>query len=275
MEIRNTVHPDDFKHYTTERIKKEFLVQNLFVKNEIKLVYTHFDRMIVGGVCPNKSIRLEGKKELRTDFFLERREMGIINVGPKGNVNVDGEKYTLDTKDGLYVGVGSKEIIFSSDNDNNPAHFYLLSSPAHQKYPTEIIEITNTEPIPLGTAKESNVRTIYKYIHPEGVKSCQLCMGMTIIEPNSIWNSMPCHTHARRMEVYFYFNLPDDAVVFHLMGKPNETRHIVIRNEEAVISPDWSIHAGAGTSNYIFIWGMIGENQVFTDMDIVAMEDLR
>lgn len=275
MEIRNTVHPDDFKRYTTERIKKEFLVRNLFVPGEIKVVYTHFDRMIVGGVCPNKPIGLEGNKELGTDFFLERREMGIINVGPKGSVLVDGNEHALDTKDGLYVGMGSKEIVFSSDSDNNPAHFYFLSSPAHKNYPTEKIEISTTEPTHLGSPAESNVRTIYKYIHPDGVKSCQLCMGMTILESNNVWNSMPCHTHARRMEVYFYFNLPDEAIVFHLMGEPNETRHIVIRNEEAVISPDWSIHAGAGTSNYIFIWGMIGENQTFTDMDAVNMAELQ
>jgi len=171
--------------------------------------------------------------------------------------------------------MGSKEIVFSSDRDNNPAHFYFLSSPAHQNYPTEKIEISTTEPTHLGSPAESNVRTIYKYIHPDGVKSCQLCMGMTILESNNVWNSMPCHTHARRMEVYFYFNLPDEAIVFHLMGGPNETRHIVIRNEEAVISPDWSIHAGAGTSNYIFIWGMIGENQTFTDMDAVNMAELQ
>ncbi|UCH21573.1 MAG: 5-dehydro-4-deoxy-D-glucuronate isomerase [Deltaproteobacteria bacterium] len=275
MEIRNAVHPDDFKRYTTERINKEFLVRDLFVPGVIKMVYTQFDRMVVGGVCPNKPIRLEGQKELGADFFLERREMGIINVGRQGSVTVDGNEYALNTKDGLYVGMGSEEIVFSSDDDNNPAHFYALSAPAHQNYPTQKIEIKNTDPNPLGCPSQSNVRVIYKYIHPEGVKSCQLCMGMTILEPNSVWNSMPCHTHARRMEVYFYFNLPDDAVVFHLMGEPNETRHIVIRNEEAVISPEWSIHAGAGTSNYIFVWGMIGENQTFTDMDAVDMADLQ
>lgn len=275
MEIRNSVHPEDFKHYTTEKIKREFLIQNLFVPGEIKLVYTHFDRMIVGGVCPNKPIALKGNKELGTDLFLERRELGVINVGSRGSVSVDGKDFALDTKDGLYVGMGSKEVVFSSDDGSHPAHFYILSSPAHQAYQTQKIEIGNVEPNPLGTPGESSVRTIYKYIHPEGVKSCQLCMGMTILEPNSIWNSMPCHTHARRMEVYFYFNLPADAVVFHLMGEPGETRHIVVRNEEAVISPDWSIHAGAGTSNYIFIWGMIGENQTFTDMDAVDMGELQ
>ena len=231
--------------------------------------------MIVGGVCPNKVLTLEGNKELGTQFFLERRELGVINVGGSGRVSVDGNDFTLDTKDGLYVGMGSKEVAFTSDHDSNPAHFYVLSAPAHQTYQTRKIELGNVEPNHLGTPAESNVRTLYKFIHPEGVKSCQLCMGMTILEPNNVWNSMPCHTHARRMEVYFYFNLPVDAVVFHLMGEPNETRHIVIRNEEAVISPDWSIHAGAGTSNYAFIWGMIGENQTFTDMDAVDMGALQ
>ena len=275
MEIRNSVHPDDFQHYTTERIRNEFLIQNMFVPGEIKLVYTHFDRMIVGGICPDKPLALAGNKELGTDFFLQRRELGVINVGSQGRVSVDGMDFTLGTREGLYVGLGSKEVVFSSNDGSNPSHFYILSAPAHQTYQSQKVEINAIEPIHLGTPGESNVRTLYKYIHPEGVKSCQLCMGMTIVESNSVWNSMPCHTHARRMEVYFYFNLAPDAVVFHLMGAPHETRHIVIRNEEAVISPDWSIHAGAGTSNYSFIWGMIGENQTFTDMDAVDMGELK
>ena len=210
MEIRNSVHPDDFRRYPTEKIKREFLIQNMFVPGEIKLVYTHFDRMIVGGVCPLQPMTLQGNKELGTDYFLERRELGIINVGSRGSVGVDGKDYMLDTKEGLYVDMGAKEVVFGSDDPGNPAHFYLLSAPAHQAYPDQKIEINNVAPNHLGTPGESNVRTLYKYIHPEGVKSCQLCMGMTILEPNSIWNSMPCHTHARRMEVYFYFNLPAD-----------------------------------------------------------------
>lgn len=275
MEIRNTVHPKDFETYTTERIRGEFLIRDLFVPGEMKLVYCHFDRMIVGGVCPTKAMVLEAGKEIKADFFLERREMGVINVGPKGAVTVDGEEYDLETREGLYVGLGSKEVIFSSEDNDHPARFYLASGPAHKPYPTTKIRIRDAETTRLGFANESNVRILNKYIHPDGAKSCQLVMGVTELEPNNVWNSMPCHTHERRMEVYFYFDLPDDAVVFHFMGKPDETRHIVVRNEEAVISPSWSIHSGAGTSNYAFIWAMVGENQTFTDMDAVAMADLK
>jgi 4-deoxy-L-threo-5-hexosulose-uronate ketol-isomerase len=275
MEIRNPAHPQDFKSYTTEKIRQEFLIQRLFTPGEVRLVYSHFDRMIVGGICPDHPLGLEAGKEIGADFFLERREMGVVNVGPKGTVAVDGESYVLDTKDGLYVGMGSKEVRFSSEDPLHPARFYLNSSPAHQRYPTMKIGLGDTEKVHLGSPGESNVRTINKFIHPNGVKSCQLVMGMTLLESGSIWNSMPCHTHERRMEIYFYFNLQENAVVFHLMGEPEETRHIVVRNEEAVISPSWSIHSGVGTSNYTFIWGMIGENQTFTDMDGVAMGRLR
>lgn len=275
MEIRHAIHLKDFKTYTTERTRQEFLIQDLFVPGEIKLVYSHFDRMIAGGVCPDKPIQLEASKEIGSGFFLERREMGVINIGPKGVVTVDGEEYSLDRTDGLYVSMGSKDIVFASEDSGNPAHFYLLSGPAHKEYAITKIEKSNVETTGLGSAGESNIRTIYKYIHPDGVRSCQLVMGMTMLEPNNVWNSMPCHTHERRMEVYLYFDLPDDAVVFHFMGEPDETRHIVVQNEEAVISPSWSIHSGVGTANYTFIWGMIGENQTFTDMDAVAMADLR
>jgi 4-deoxy-L-threo-5-hexosulose-uronate ketol-isomerase len=275
MEIRDASHPNEYKAYTTDRIKQEFLIQNMFAPGEIKLVYTHYDRMIAGGFCPDKPLALEPHKELGTEFFLERRELGIINVGPSGAVSVEGKEYNLDKTDGLYIGMSAKEVVFSSADSAHPAHFYVLSAPAHQFYPTTKFQIGDTEVVDLGSPAASNVRTLRKYIHPDGVKSCQLCMGMTTVQQNSVWNSMPCHTHGRRMEVYFYFDLEEDAVLFHLMGQPNETRHIVVRNEEAVISPNWSIHAGAGTSNYSFIWGMIGENQTFTDMDAVAMAELR
>lgn len=275
MEIRYPTHPKDFETYTTEKIRKEFLMQNLFVPGETRLVYSHFDRMIVGGVCPNQPMTLEVSKEMRAEFFLARREMGVINVGPQGFITVDGEKYTLITGEGVYIGMGAKEIIFASPDSRNPAHFYFNSGPAHKNYPTEKIEMGNLETTPLGSPQEANVRTIHKYIHPQGVKSCQLVMGMTRLAPGSVWNSMPCHTHERRMEVYFYCNLPPDAVLFHFMGEPDKTRHIVVRNEEAVISPSWSIHAGVGTTHYAFIWGMLGENQTFTDMDDVAMADLQ
>ena len=275
MEIRNAIHPRDFKTYTTEAIRKEFLVQNLFTPGQTKLVYSHYDRMIAGGICPNKPLALKASKEIGAEYFLAGREMGVINVASKGTVTVDGAAYALDRNDGLYVGRGSKEIIFSSEDNDNPAHFYLLSGPAHITYPTTRVAINDAEKTRLGSAGESNIRTINKYIHADGVKSCQLVMGMTVLEPGSVWNTMPCHTHERRMEVYFYFSLADDAVLFHLMGEPDETRFIVIRNEEAVLSPSWSVHAGVGTSNYTFIWGMVGENQTFTDMDAVEMANLR
>lgn len=275
MDIREASHPTEFKSYSTDRIQQEFLIQDMFIPGKIKQVYSFYDRMIAGGICPDQPLALEPHKDLGTDYFLERREMGIINVGSPGTVTTDGQDYVLNRTDGLYIGKGVKDVVFSSADNDNPAHFYTLSAPAHQEYPTVKIEIEQSEKVELGASEEANVRTLHKYIHPDGVKSCQLCMGMTKVAPNSVWNSMPCHTHGRRMEVYFYFDLPEDALMFHLMGQPDETRHIVIRNEEAVISPNWSIHAGAGTSNYSFIWGMIGENQVFTDMDAVAMEDLR
>lgn len=276
MELRAASNPRDVKNYTTDRLREEFLIQELFVPGKTKMVYSHVDRIITAGVCPSdKPIALEAGAELRAEYFLERRELGVINIGGKGTVTVDGVEYVLEAKDGLYVGMGSKDITFSSADANAPAKFYLNSAPAHKTYPTEKIEISTAEPQRLGSLNESNQRTIYKYIHPQGVKSCQLVMGMTMLEPGSVWNTMPCHTHDRRMEVYLYFNMPEDAVVFHYMGEPTETRHIVMRNEEAVISPSWSIHSGCGTRNYTFIWGMVGENQVFSDMDAVDMKDLR
>lgn len=275
MEIRNAANPKDVKNYTTERLREEFLIQGLFVAGEIKTVYSHVDRIITGSACPVSPLTLEAGKELRAEYFLERREMGIINIGAKGTVTVDGTPYVLEPRDGLYIGMGSKEIVFSSEDASNPAKFYFNSAPAHKTYPIEKIEISKAEPAKLGSLAESNQRTIYKYIHPAGVKSCQLVMGMTILEPGSVWNTMPCHTHDRRMEVYLYFNMPEDAVVFHYMGEPTETRHIVMRNEEAVISPSWSIHSGCGTRNYTFIWGMVGENQVFSDMDAVPMKEIK
>ena len=275
MDIRCASNPKDVKNYTTDRLREEFLIQGLFIAGETKMVYSHVDRIITGGVCPQQPVKLDAGAEIRAEHFLDRREMGIINIGPKGSVIVDGTVFVLDTKDGLYIGMGAKDIIFASDDPANPAKFYFNSAPAHKTYPTEKIEISKAEPAKLGSLATSNARTIYKYIHPQGVKSCQLVMGMTILDEGSVWNTMPCHTHDRRMEVYLYFNLPENAVVFHYMGEPDETRHIVLRNEEAVISPSWSIHSGCATQNYTFIWGMVGENQVFSDMDGVAMTKLR
>mgnify|MGYP000197217402 CR=1 FL=1 len=275
MEIRNAANPNDVKHYTTDRLRSEFLIQGLFKPGEIKTVYSHIDRIIVGSACPIKPLTLEAGKEIRAAYFLERREMGIINIGGKGTVTVDGVDYQLDYKDGLYIGRGSKEIVFSSADSSNPAKFYFNSAPAHKTYPTVLIKPENCVQVELGSLEQSNHRTITKYILPGQVESCQLVMGMTSLKPGSVWNTMPCHTHDRRMEVYLYFELPENAVVFHYMGEPTETRHIVMRNEEAVISPSWSIHAASGTQAYTFIWGMVGENQDFDDMDAVAMKDLR
>jgi len=276
MEIRHAVHPEQAKHFTTDELRKHFLIQEVFRMDAVKLVYSYYDRLIVGGVCPTGPLSLAVDQEvIGSAFLLERREMGVINIGGRGTASVDGKSYELDTRDCLYIGMGSKDIVFSSADKGNPAKFYLNSAPAHKAYPTEKIALSETEPLHLGSIEKSNERTIYKYIHPDGVKSCQLVMGMTILEPNNIWNTMSAHTHERRMEAYLYFNIPGDEVVFHFMGEPGETRHIVVRNEEAVVSPSWSIHSGAGTQNYVFIWGMAGENQTFTDMDDVPMTVLK
>lgn len=286
MELRTAASPKDVKHYTTDRLREEFLIQNLFVTGEIKLVYSHIDRIITGAAVPVEPIALTAGEELRAEYFLQRREMGVINIGPKGIISVDGKEYELDYKDGMYIGMGAKDIIFKSADSKNPARFYINSVPAHTSYPTVLIKMEGTpsedvviikdeNKVELGSLEESNHRVINKYILPGQVKSCQLVMGMTALKPGSVWNTMPCHTHDRRMEVYLYFEMPKDAVVMHYMGEPTETRHIVMRNEEAVISPSWSIHAGSGTQAYTFIWGMCGENQAFDDMDGVAMGDIR
>ena len=276
MDIRQPANPKDFESYTTERMRKEFLVQNLFLPGSVNLTYSYIDRMIIGGICPNKPLTLEGGKELGTAYFLERRELGVINVGPAGSVQVDGQTYELAMNDGLYVGQGTKNVVFSSKNPTEPARFYLLSGPAHKAYPTQKITMDEAESSRIGMPEHCNVRVLNKYIHPDGVQSANLVMGLTVVEPGNVWNSMPpCHTHARRMEVYFYYNLKPDAVLFHLMGEPERTRHIVVRNEEAVISPSWSIHAGAGISDYCFIWGMVGDNQTFSDMDVVEVDRLK
>jgi len=276
MEIRYSAHPNDAKHYTTEELRKEFLIPQVFIPGEIKLVYSHVDRMIAGGATPvDKPLKLEAGKEIGADYFLARREMGIINIGGKGKVKLDGEEYVLEARDGLYVGMGIKDVIFESENPDNPAKFYINSAPAHTSYPTVKIEISKANPRHLGSLAQSNERTIYQYVHPAVCKSCQLVMGLTILEPNNVWNTMPCHTHERRMEVYMYFGMGENDRVIHFMGEPSETRHIVVKNEQAVISPSWSIHSGVGTSNYTFIWGMAGENQTFDDMDTVSMDDFR
>ncbi|SEC68495.1 5-dehydro-4-deoxy-D-glucuronate isomerase [Paenibacillus sp. GP183] len=277
MDIRYAATPADSKGYDTERLRKEYLIDNLFVPGAINMTYSHVDRMITGGAIPTKEpIKLEGeRKDIGADYFLERREIGIINVGPRGSVTVDGKEYDMDSKDCLYVGLGNKEVIFNSADPGNPARFYFNSCPAHKMYPNEKAAIGSAEPNHLGSITSSNERTIYKYIHQAGIQSCQLVMGMTLLKPGNMWNTMPSHTHNRRSEVYFYFDMPEDGVVFHMMGEPQETRHLVVRNEQSVISPSWSIHSGVGTNNYTFIWGMAGENQEFADMDAVAMQTLK
>lgn len=276
MDIRYSSHYEDAKKYDTSDLRRHFLIEELFVPGEIKMTYSHIDRIIVAGITPSdKSLFVEGSKELGCSYFLERREMGVINIGGAGIVTLDGEKYELNNSDGLYVGMGVKEVSFESVDAAKPAKFYMNSGTAHKTYPTVKIGLDKANKVKAGSDAECNKRTINQYVHPAVCESCQLVMGMTILEPGSIWNTMPCHTHERRMEVYLYFNMDEDSVVFHLMGKPDETRHIVMRNEQAVISPSWSIHSGVGTKNYTFIWGMVGENQTFTDMDVVAAKDLR
>ena len=286
MELRTASSPKDVKHYTTQRLREEFLIPRLFFADEVKLVYSHIDRIITGGVMPVKEvIGLKAGEELRTEYFLDRREMGVINIGGEGTILADGREYTLGYKDGMYLGMGVREISFASKDPENPAKFYLNSAPAHTSCPTVLIRpegqpedgvviVKEENKVELGSLEDSNHRTICKYILPGQVESCQLVMGMTSLEPGSVWNTMPCHTHDRRMEVYLYFEMPEDAFVMHYMGEPDETKHLVIRNEQAVISPSWSIHSGSGSRNYTFIWGMVGENQDFDDMDGVANRDL-
>lgn len=276
MEVRNATNPKDFKHYTTETLRDEFLITGLFTPDNVKMVYSHIDRIITGGAMPvDKKLTIEAGKELAATYFLERREMGIINVGGAGKITVDGQVYDMLPRDGLYIGMGNKEIYMESVDKANPAKFYISSCPAHKSYPNVKIDIAKAKKVPCGSAADANKRVINQYIHPEVLDTCQLSMGLTNLEEGSVWNTMPCHTHDRRMEVYLYLDLGENDVVFHMMGEPQETRHMVMHNEEAVISPSWSIHSGVGTRNYSFIWAMCGENQEFTDMDGIETKDLR
>lgn len=269
-------HPDDVKNYTTDKLREQFLMEKVFIPDSIQLTYSHVDRIIYGGAMPiEKALTMEAGKELAAEYFLERREMGVINVGGDGKVTLDGKEYEINSRDGLYIGKGTKDIVFESKDGQNPAKFYINSCPAHHSYPTVKVGIDNAIARPMGADESMNKRTIYQFIHPDVLESCQLSMGMTMLEKGSGWNTMPCHTHERRMEVYFYFDMEEDTRVFHMMGQPQETRHILMSNEQAVLSPSWSIHAGAGTNNYTFIWGMCGENIDFDDMQFVDMKDLR
>ncbi len=286
MEIRYASSPQDMKHYDTQRLREEYLIPEVFVENEITGVYSYVDRIITGAATPaGKELVLSAGEELKAEYFLERREMGVINIGGAGKITIDGKEYVVEQNDGMYIGMGNKDIRFTSMDDKNPAKFYYNSAPAHKTYPTVLIKregtpsegvviIKDENKVELGCLEESNHRVICKYILPGQVESCQLVMGMTSLKPGSVWNTMPCHTHDRRMEVYLYFNMPEDAFVMHYMGQGQETRHIVMRNEQAVISPSWSIHSGSGSRAYTFIWGMVGENQDFGDMDGIRNQDL-
>ncbi|MCW3091790.1 MAG: 5-dehydro-4-deoxy-D-glucuronate isomerase [Ferruginibacter sp.] len=276
MEIRFQNSPKETASMNTEDLRKNFLCQALMQDDAINLVYSHYDRMIIGGVKPLQStIALENHEELKAAYFLERREMGVINIGGPGKVTASGEEYELSKLDCLYLGKETKDVNFQSVDAANPALFYLLSTPAHHIYPTVKMTREEASPVNLGTVETSNQRTIYKYIHLDGIKSCQLVMGLTVLQTGSVWNSVPPHTHTRRMEVYFYFDVPALQTIFHFMGEPQQTRHVVLTNNEAVISAPWSVHFGSGTSNYGFIWGMAGENQAFADMDATPVHTLK
>jgi 4-deoxy-L-threo-5-hexosulose-uronate ketol-isomerase len=276
MDVRFSTDPKGFRAMTTEDLQKSFLIDHLFAPDDIPMVYSDIDRSITGSAVPVKStLKLLGtKKEMAAEHFAERREIGVINTGSDGLVRVDGKDYAMAYKDALYIGRGVREIEFASKQADKPAMFYFVSYPAHKEFPTTHAKFTDAEPARLGSTKDANKRTIYKYIHPNGIKSCQLVMGLTELEEGSVWNTMPPHTHQRRSEVYMYFNIEPTAMVVHLMGQPNETRHLVMRNRQAVLNPSWSIHAGAGTQAYTFIWAMGGENQVFDDMDGVSITNL-
>lgn len=261
---------------STDELRENFLVQNLMQDDTIQLVYSHYDRVIIGGVKPvNKSIELPTHSELKADYFLERREIGVINVGGPGKVTADGKEFEINKMECVYLGKGTQKVSFSSASKTDPAVLYLLSAPAHQTYPAQKFTKEQAAPVQLGAVETANKRTVYKYIHLDGIRSCQLVMGLTVLAEGSVWNSVPPHTHTRRMEVYFYFDLGEQHRLFHFMGEPQETRHIVMANHEAVISAPWSTHFGCGTSNYGFIWGMAGENLVYSDMDAAPVPELK
>lgn len=268
--------PDHVKTMDTQLLRENFLLEKLMVKGKANFVYSHYDRMVIGGVSPStRAIKLGKYDTLRSKYFLERREMGIINVGGKGVITADGKAYTLEKLSCLYLGRGNQSVSFKSSSTKSPAKFFAFSAPAHTTYPTKLYTKKNASPVNLGAPETSNERTIYKYIHPEGIKSCQVVMGLTQLSKCNVWNTMPPHTHDRRSEAYFYFDVPRNHGVMHFMGEPQETRHLWVQNDEAIISPPWSIHAGSGTSSYSFIWAMAGENQDFTDMDFFKLKEIR
>jgi len=276
IELRYAVHPGDFKNYDTDKLRKEFLIENIFVPDEILLVYSMYDRFIVGGAMPaNTELMLDTAEELKSGYFLERREMGIINTGGPAEVSCDDNKYSIGFKEALYIGRETKNVVFKSVDKNKPAKLYINSAPAHHKYPTKKVMVTEAEVTDLGSPEASNHRTINKLLVNSILPTCQLQMGMTELKTGSVWNTMPVHTHNRRMEAYFYFEVPEKQAVCHFIGDPGETRHIWMKNDQAVLSPSWSIHSAAGTSNYTFIWGMAGENLDYGDMDVRYPDTLK
>lgn len=276
MQVRFQNSPKETASMSTAELRSAFLIENVMTDDTVTLVYSHYDRVIVGGAKPvSKILTLQSDNELKADYFLERRELGVINVGGEGEVQADGETFALNKLDCVYIGKGVKAVSFQSKDAASPAVFYLLSAPAHQTCPSRKLTKEEAAPSVMGDAATANKRTIYKYIHADGIQSCQLVMGLTVLETGSVWNTMPAHTHTRRMEAYFYFDVPDAQRVFHFMGQPQETRHLLVANHQAVLSPPWSIHSGCGTSNYGFIWGMAGENYTYTDMDPAPLSEMR
>lgn len=268
--------PKGIRNYNTEELREEFLIEEVFIPDKVKLTYTYNDRMIFGGIMPlNKELEITLSEELGVEYFLERRELGVINLGGEGIIILNEKEETILPRDGFYIGKENKKVIFKSKDIDNPAKFYIASAPAHKKFPNKKLEFSKIKKFEAGDKEHINKRTINQYIHSSVVESCQLQMGLTTLEKGCAWNTMPCHTHERRMEAYFYFDLKDEDVVFHFLGKPNETKHLVIRNEQATISPSWSIHSGVGTSNYSFIWAMCGENITYTDLDVIDMKKLK
>ncbi|AER34104.1 5-dehydro-4-deoxy-D-glucuronate isomerase [Pantoea ananatis] len=277
MEVRQSIHSAHANALDTQGLRDEFLIEKIFVPDEFTMVYSHIDRIIVGGVMPVGQAVAIGNdvgKQLGVSYFLERRELGMINIGGPGQVTIDGEDYEIGHREALYIGKGAREVLFSSLAPHRPAKFYYNCAPAHKTLPIRKVTAGDAAAVTLGDNLTSNRRTINKYLVPDVLETCQLSMGLTQLEPGNLWNTMPCHTHERRMEVYLYFDMDDDACVFHMMGEPQETRHLLVHNEQAVISPAWSIHSGVGTKAYTFIWGTVGENQVFDDMDHVSVKDL-
>lgn len=278
MDVRQSIHSEHAKNLDTAGLRREFLIEKIFEPDNYTLTYSHIDRIIIGGVMPvqqSVTIGAEVGKQLGVSYFLERRELGVINIGGPGLIDVDGTVWEIGHQEALYVGQGTQSVVFRSSDATKPAKFYYNSAPAHTRYPDKKITLEEAVKATLGDAATSNRRTINKFIVPDVLPTCQLTMGLTRLDDGNLWNTMPCHTHERRMEVYFYFDMAEDSAVFHMMGQPQETRHLLVHNEQAVISPSWSIHAGVGTQRYTFIWGMVGENQVFDDMDHVSISALR